>query len=260
MAQDDTYGTTRSGFERAADLEPLASQVISVLCARQTVTPAGARQVAVDYLVRAVLAPGGFDVTLVLDEMRGFRLNVDTLIDLYIPQVARCLGDLWLSSDLSFADVTIGSLRLQALLGEASMGMVQDTGQTAQALHALVVVPEAEQHFLGACVVAAQLRRLGGDVSLSICETRKQVMARIICDQPDMVLFSCPRAEALEAIARSVKSIRTTVEAPPVLALGGAFRGNADGIKEQTGVDLVTNTAADVYGFCTKRLRAIGRS
>ncbi|WP_299147413.1 hypothetical protein [uncultured Tateyamaria sp.] len=259
MAHDDPHGTTRSGFELSTDLEPLASQVISMLRERQTVTTAGARQVAVDYLLRATSARTGFDPCLVLDEMRGFRLTVDAIIDLYIPQVAFALGELWLSSDMSFADVTIASLRLQALLSEASLGLNGAHADDPGTIHALVVVPEGEQHFLGASVVAAQLRRLGGDVSLSISETRKQVMARVICDQPNMVLFSCARIAALESITRTVKTIRASVDTPPVLALGGSVRASAEGMKGQTDVDLVTKSAADVYGFCTKRMKALGQ-
>lgn len=259
MAQDDIYGTTRAMTERSADLAPLANEVISVLRERQTVTTAGARQVVVDYLVRAVAVKATYDPVLVLDELRGYRLTLDAIIDLYIPQAARRLGDMWMTSDIDFAGVTVGSLRLQALLGEASMGLrqCQPAGGDAT-FHALVVVPEQEQHFLGAAVVGAQLRRLGCEVSLAISETPKQVLARVVCDVPDMVLFSCARVPALETAKRTVKKIKSSVDPVPVLAMGGALRGKAEAIKEQTGVDLVTNTATDVLSFCTKRRKALG--
>ncbi|WP_299374106.1 cobalamin-dependent protein [uncultured Tateyamaria sp.] len=257
MTHDEQYGRTRQADVASADLEPLAAQVISMLCERQTVSAAGARQVAVDYLVRACVAPAGFDPVQVLDELRGFRLTLDAVIDLYIPQAAEMLGDLWKSSDLDFAGVTVGALRLQVLLGEAAV-TVERTGIAREvALQALVVVPEGEQHFLGACVLAAQLRRLGCEVAVSISETRRQITTRVICDQPDMVLISCARIAALESVSRTVKKIKSSVERVPVLALGGPLRGNADGIRDQTGVDLVTNTATDVVGFCTKRKKAL---
>ena len=77
--------------------------------------------------------------------------------------------------------------------------------------------------------------------------------------QPDMVLISCSRIAALETVTRTVKKIRSSADPAPVIALGGPIRGNADGIRDQTGVDLVTNTATDVVGFCTKRKKALGR-
>ncbi|WP_299616622.1 cobalamin-dependent protein [uncultured Tateyamaria sp.] len=241
-----------------ADHESLATEVISILKDRQVVGPSGARQIAVDYLVRAVGTRVSFDAALVLEEVAAYRLTNDALIDLYIPKAAEHLGEMWMTSDLDFAGVTIGALRLQALLGEAAHGLTHEHVDMSNVLHALVVVPEAEQHFLGASVVAAQLRRLGCDVSLSINETSKQLLGRVECDRPDMILFSCARAAGLETICGTVKKIRQMCDQVPVLAIGGALSGITDGVREQAGVDLVTNTAKDVVGFTTKRKKALG--
>ena len=69
---------------------------------------------------------------------------------------------------------------------------------------ALVVVAEGEQQFLGASVVAAQLRRLGCGVRLSIAAPPKQITNRVLYDQPDMVLMSCAQVAGLEPVARNV--------------------------------------------------------
>ncbi|WP_052249768.1 cobalamin-dependent protein [Tateyamaria sp. ANG-S1] len=258
MTQDDPFGPTRHPSGRACEHAALASEVISILNDRQGVSSSGARQVALDYLVRAVIKRVEFDARLVLDEMGAYRLTHDALIDIYIPKAAEHLGALWMTSDLDFAAVTIGALRLQALLGEAAQSVSRGQVDMTNILHALVVVPESEQHFLGASVVAAQLRRLGCDVRVSINESQQQVVDRVVHDHPDMVLFSCARAVGLETVCGTVKKIRHNGDPVPVLALGGAFSGLTDGIKKQTGVDLVTNTAKDVVGFTTKRQKALG--
>ena len=259
MAQDDPFGTTQARSGVGENLEPLASQVISVLCERQTTGPSGARQVVVEYLLRAVTSRSSFDAAVVMEELRGYRLTVDSIIDLYIPQVASCMGELWTTSDLDFASVTVGALRLQALLGEAAAVLAHPINPLQAPPLALVIVPEGEQHFLGASVVAAQLRRLGCDVSLSIAEPPKQVTNRVLYDQPDMVLMSCAQVAGLETIARNVKRIRRAIDPAPVIALGGAMRGDVDGIRKKTGVDLVTKSAKDVVGFYTKRRKALSR-
>ena len=166
---------------------------------------------------------------------------------------------MWVTSDIDFASVTVGALRLQALLGEASAELAHIAHPSHDALHALVVVPDGEQHFLGASVVAAQLRRLGCDVSLSISESVKQIAMRASYDEPDMVLISCARLATLESVAATVKKIGSNASTRPVIALGGAMRGDAERIKEETGVDLVTNIAKDVVSFCVKRRKALSR-
>lgn len=232
-----------------------------MLSERQTVTPVGARKVIVDYLVRTALATRGFDPVQVMHELRGYRLTVDSVIDVYIPQAAVCLGDMWMASDIDFAQVTVGALRLQSLLVEASVELDhhRPVSDTTDVLHALIVVPEGEQHFLGASVVAAQLRRLGCEAGVSFCETSKTVAARVACDQPDMVMFSCARGAALVSISRTVQKIRANKHPTPVIALGGAVKGDMDGIKEKAGADLMTNTAKDVVSFCAKRKKALGK-
>lgn len=259
MAQDDPFGTTHARDGMGENLEPLASQVISVLCERQTTGPSGARQVVVDYLLRAVTSQSSFDAGLVMEELRGYRLTIDSIIDLYIPEVANCMGELWMTSDLDFASVTVGALRLQSLLGEASSALVHPPKALHSAPLALVVVSEGEQHFLGASVIAAQLRRLGCDVSLSIAEPPKHVTNRVLYDEPDMVLMSCAQVAGLETIARNVKRIRRVMDPAPVIALGGAMRGDLEGIRKTTGVDLVTKSAKDVVSFYTKRRKALSR-
>lgn len=258
MTHDDRFGHFGSE-KRNQDLEPLASQVLSLLSERQNVSAAGARGIVLDYLVRAALSRSGFDPIQILHELRGYRLTIDSVIDLYIPQTAICLGEMWVSSDINFAQVTVGALRLQALLTEASVEVpVLSAAGTGDVMAALVVVPEGEQHFLGASVVAGQLRRLGCDASVSFCEPVEHVVSQIRFDQPDMVLFSCARAAALECVTRTVDKLKAAEATAPVLAVGGPIKGNRSGIKEHTGIDLVTNSAKDVMSFCAKRRKALG--
>ena len=257
MAQDDPFGTAHPQSAVGNSLEPLASQVISMLCERQSPVPTGARQIVIDFLVRSVTSRNGFDPGLVMDELRGYRLTVDMIIDVYVPRVAAELGALWNTSDIDFASVTIGSLRLQSLLIEATAFV--DPVSARDAPLALVVVPEGEQHFLGSSVVAAQMRRLGCEVSLSIAERPKDVINRVLYDQPDMVLLSCAQLAGLETIARTARKIRSAAEPAPILALGGAVRGDIESIRTKTGVDLVTKSAKDVVGFYMKRHKALSQ-
>lgn len=259
MAQDDMFDAGRLFEAGYGDVDELASQVISLICERQTSTASGARKFVLDYLMRAVLRRGSYEPALMLAELRGHRLTPDAIIDTYVPLVAQQLGDMWIRDELNFAQVTVGAMRLQSLLGEASAEMVPILYRDQTELAALVVVPEGEQHFLGASVLSAQLRRFGVAVAMSICEDEQQVLARVEMEVPNMVLFSVARVQALEVVERTVTKIKRAVKPSPVLALGGALCGDNDGIRKKTGVDLVTSTTKDVVGFCTKRLQALGK-
>lgn len=259
MTQEGPSRWSNGPRRRVARAEHLAAHVMSVLKQRQATTEAGARQAVLDHLLRAVLLPGGFDPALQLDELRGFRVSVDQVVDTYIPLVAREVGEMWVASDVSFAQVTIAALRLQSILVEAVEDVSLRGASSPLDLSMLIVVPEGEQHFLGASVAATQLRQLGCHVATAFCEDTEMVVSRILADGPNAVLFSCGRSAGLATIAQTVLTIRKVVFGAPVLALGGAVPDDGEDLLKATGVDVVTNTVKDVVAICMKQNRALSR-
>ncbi|MEP2639469.1 hypothetical protein [Roseobacter sp.] len=256
MSQDDQSQMRGLQRNRTNGMGAFATSVISVLRDRQVVGQDGARTFVLDHLLRAILTRAAFDPVLLLDELCGYRLGLDAVIDLYIPRASCALGDKWVADEIGFADVTIGALRLQALLGEASGQLHVDLTPDDARLRVLVVLPQGEQHFLGASVVSAQLRRLGCEVTVSFDETFGALQARVLAESPNLVMISCARLETLETAAETVQVIRSLLIQQPVIALGGAVLAEIDDPKEQTGVDIVTSTATDAVNFCAHRGKA----
>jgi methanogenic corrinoid protein MtbC1 len=258
MSTDDQ--TEPRGFQRnrPESVDALASKVISVLRGRQTVSHEGLRQFVLDHMKRAVLGKSPYAPDGLLAELRGYRLSVDEVIDLYVPNVARDLGEQWVQDKISFADVTVGVMRLQALLAEASNSNRTDVLPAVSHIHALILVPQGEQHFLGASVVASQIRRLGCDTDMSFDEDMGSLTARLLDDPPDLILITCARRETLESVANTVQTIRNAVSNGPLVALGGALQMQKEDVIERTGVDIVTKVAEEAVALCTKRAKPRG--
>lgn len=250
MTQDGQIRPAGSDAYRASGTDRLAAHVISVLQQRQAPQQQGVRQFIFDYLVRSVVYQPEFMPDLVLAELRGFRLNVDTIIDVYVPAVAYHLGEMWVRSEITFAQVTIGALRLQSILSEATQDYISVGLPSTADLTLLFVVPDGEQHFLGASVATAQLRRLGCNVNVSFGEDDETIVSRLLHVPHDAVLFTCARTAGLETITQTVFSVRNLVRPAPLLFLGGAIVGDKNTVKEKTGVDEVTNTTTDVVSLC----------
>ena len=255
MSTDDQPTPRGIQRDRPEKVGALASTVISVLRHRQTVSVEGLRQFVLDFLVRSVLSPSRFDASAACDELRGYRLSPDALIDLYVPAAARTLGERWVNDEINFAEVTVGTMRLQAVLDCASRLCSPDGHLRSDAMHILMVVPQGEQHFLGASVAAAQARRLGCDVAMSFDEDLGSLKTRIIQDAPDLVMITCARAELLESVAGTVQCINGARTDGPVVAVGGAFESETGAIKELKGVDIVTSIVAEAVAYCTTRSR-----
>ena len=250
MSTDDQADPRSDERSRPKHVDVLASKVISVLNERQAVTMAGLRQFVLDHILRAVLSKDAFDASGLLAELRGHRLTVDAIIDMYVPAVARLLGDHWVDDGIGFADVTIGVLRLQSLLDAAATVTRIDRHPDATSLNALVLVPQGEQHFLGASVLSGQLRRIGCEVAMSFDEDMETLSARLMRQVPDIIMITCARYETLAVIAETVHTIRRTVPVAPVLALGGAIKMDPVRIIEQTDVDVVTSNVQEAVNFC----------
>lgn len=238
---------------QATGASALAANAVSMLSKRQTLTPAGARQFVLDHLLRAITRSKEFDPVTMLEELRGHRLSVDAVIDTYVPAAAVMLGDLWQEDDLDFATVTVGSMRLQSLLSIASFETLDFVRPIENSPNLLVVLPLGEQHSLGAFVVAAQLRRLGARVDMSFCEKEDDLMARVLCDAPDMILFSASSHATLEYISQIVLNLSKMSSDRPLLSVGGSLAHLEKVAKDITGVDLVTKNARDIMAAAAGR-------
>ena len=256
MSTDDQAYPRGVQRNRPENVDALASKVISVLHDRQRVSFDGLRQFVLDHVMRAVLSKSSFSPDGLLTELRGYRLTVDAIIDLYVPASARMLGDKWCDDQINFAEVTVGIMRLQSLLSEASASTRIDLRVGQEQLGTLVLVPQGEQHFLGASVLAAQLRRIGCDVSMSFDEDFDALSSRLAEYIPDMILISCARLETLEIAADTVQTIRQVVSDAPLIALGGALEMRAETVIEKTGVDIVANTAEEAVAVCSRRVNS----
>ncbi len=249
MPQDDQHPRLARTARPSLGPSVLAQDAVSLLTQRQARTPLGARQFIVDHLLRAVLHAGEFNPDHMIEELRGHRLSVDSVIDLYVPTVARLLGEMWQADEINFASVTVATMRLQSILSLAATDVTEVSQVSETSLSVVIAIPLGEQHTLGAFVLAAQLRRLGARVDISFCETGSDFVSRVICAPPDAVLFSASSRGTLETVSQLVLEISRTLEQRPILVLGGSFKVPTEMAKDISGVDLVTNQARDAVSL-----------
>jgi len=218
----------------------LAEQVVAVIGSRH-MPQAKVRISVLDLLITQVLTRGLFDVGRVAAQMRDQRLSDIETIHNYIPAAARRLGQMWSEDIVGFAEVSIGTARLQALAHEVSSHWAMDTGRDApQDLSILIFTPHGEDHTLGAVTLCTMLRRRGYEVEMELNITARALEARVADGIHDVIMASCSRPDALETLAALFKNIRNRLEQPPVLAVGGVVLDHASNVQEATGADLAT--------------------
>ncbi|MCK0151310.1 cobalamin B12-binding domain-containing protein [Marivita sp. S6314] len=252
MANDHSDDRTITD-EYRPDVSALASTVISVLNDKGDEGTRTIRNSVVLKLVDGVLRPGPFDPEALLDDLRDSRISADQIVDIYIPQTAHELGAMWVDDIIGFAKVTIATARLQGLLTLLAPPWSAKPSESANDTNVLLILQGDDSHTLGPHVATAQMRRMGASVRILFGASSAKIVQALSDEGYDMALFSGSRPDALAKIAKLVKRIRAGILAPPPLVLGGIVLNLADGVKEKTDVDLVTNDVKVALKLCENK-------
>jgi len=183
-------------------------------------------------------------------------VSAEDMADVYIPTVARHLGEQWCTDEVGFAEVTIGSARLQAMLRELGEEWAADQWMNPDASTVLLVVPDGTHHTLGAFVLTGQLRRKGLSVRLLLGATSQSIYQPCAHTQFDAVFISASIGDKLETLRKIVDSIKVAhVTVPPVVIGGSLLETTAD-VVALTGADYTAKTADEAITLCNLRTKS----
>jgi len=99
-----------------ASVDALASRALTLVAQRNLKTDTPLEEKFARRLRDAAADGGSDDVTSLVNDMLATGIPGEAIATVYIPHVARQLGDEWCDDKLSFARVTIGTARLQSAL------------------------------------------------------------------------------------------------------------------------------------------------
>ena len=174
----------------------------------------------------------------------------EEIAELYVPALARQLGDDWCEDALTFADVTIGTSKLQALLRELGPDWRADRYCRPDAKAALVVVDSGEQHTLGAQVLAGRLRREGLSVRLLLSTSVPDIAAALEGGDYDVAFVSASCGDTLASVRHLVDTVRKHGRKSLPVVVGGALDVHRDAILAATGADFATSDIDEALRLC----------
>lgn len=243
--------------ERPA-VDTLASLVLASLAARPRARDAQDNQVdpaLLDRFCARILRPEPPGRLATSAPLRDAGVGVEMILEGYLPEAARRLGDMWLDDRLGFAEVTIAMTRLQALLHELSQPSLLCPPNDGSAPSLMMIVPLEEQHSLGSMAAAAHLRRLGASVCLCLGQSNDEIMQKISSRQFDMVAISAANSEKLEIVRELVRMVRGAMRAPAPVVIGGNVVARMPDAKALTGADFATTDPREALRAFGLRLR-----
>jgi len=242
------------GQDHHGEVESLAAQVLSALAQRSGQSGAAPDAALLDRFCADILRGETSLQTDSVSELRRHGVDVVTILDGYIPAAARELGERWCRDELSFADVTIGAARLQAILRELSAPWVTDALTAADAPNVMLIVPLEEFHTLGGMTAASQLRRMGISVCLCLGQSEEEVLQKVASRRFDMIAISVSCRQKLDSARRLVGELRAHAGDGVPIVIGGRVVEAADDVCALTGADHATVDAREALKLCGVRV------
>lgn len=194
-----------------------------------------------DWLFSKAISPSRFSQEAAIEFLRETGVSTSDIIDICIPEAARRAGEMWVDDEASFATVTLVSSRLYTLCKSLTDTWEMRPRRTGQPT-ILVAIAPGEQHMIGSVVMTSQLRRMGCSVHLLAGGSQKEAVSCIRRGKFDAVLISCAGSQALDNATALIARIRSDIDQPPRLVIGGAIEKQVRLTSVNTGADLVTSS------------------
>lgn len=185
-----------------------------------------------------------------IQTIRATGSSWEEIVDHYLPAAARRLGDRWCEDSVSFAEVTIGVARLQSILRDVLPDWADETRSDPMAPNVLMVVRADQYHTLGAMVAAAQLRRAGISIRLSLGLEDSETVELVARKRFDAIMISASGSERLESVRILVEKIRAGSRPVPPIVLGGTILDTDRDARTLTGADHCTSDPQEALRLC----------
>ena len=153
--------------------------------------------------------------------MRADGAGVESVyLDLLAP-AARRLGEMWEDDSLSFADVTIGLLRLHQVLRALGPDFRAEAAPERPGRRAVLVPVPGEQHSFGLAMVTEFFRRAGWGVWSGTPASLDELLAIVRGEPFGVVGFSVACDDRLEWLATCIRRVRAASRNPAIGVMVG---------------------------------------
>ena len=235
------------------DVLALALKALSVLALRKKDSDGGAalsESQRVQEICDAVINPDDKRRYVVVSKLIASGVSSEEIVERYVPMAAMRLGEAWVDGTRTFSQVTIGAARLQETVRVLGERKCQATATVSLGHRVLLVIPEHEDHTLGAFIAAGQLRRYGLWVYMAIGQSEDEIATVVASHAFGMIGISGAGRKALEPIKRLVDKLKHAQQPISPVVIGGNICNLGLDLCSVTGADFATTSPRQAVDFC----------
>jgi MerR family transcriptional regulator, light-induced transcriptional regulator len=215
-------------------------QVVAIMVGESAGTKPPIREDVLRLLVRGCRTGDPQVYEKLLSEMRRLHVAAEAMVNDYIPAAVAEIGNDWHSDRIDVLEATIATSRLQNLLRELGRVWSADNADPKMSVSVLMVVPDTEQHTLGAMIATTQMRRLGVSVGVQLLSSPATLEETLRNRRFDAIFFSVGNFDSIDPCRKLVDAARPMVGDTCHFAVGGAVLVDADDLRRITGADIAT--------------------
>ncbi len=161
----------------------------------------------------------------------------DVYLDLLAP-AANYLGELWISDDCDFVDVTMGLWRLQEVMREISRRSPPSLATDSDVRRALLCPIPGDVHSFGAQMIEEVFARAGWQSEVILKPERRELLDHIARTPLDLVGLTISRNSPISALSSLVKAIRSVAANPNLsILIGGHMINQNPALVAEIGAD-----------------------
>ena len=212
------------------DVKSLADEVLKRLKARagsvqERVTKRPPRRV-INALTRALVAPDSKAGMATVRRLLASGASVEDVYLLYLAEAARRLGDWWDSGDVTFAQVSVATSRIFAILRMLDAASGAPTRSAMQT--ALFAAPPDATHTLGVRMATDLMRRQGWQIDLCVGMSHEELIATLERSDHMIIGLTSAGRHSVAALTRLMLAIRIHRPTAFVLISGQIVEESAD--------------------------------
>lgn len=207
----------------------------------------------VQHLCDALMSDSETGYNAVISDMVLNGFEPDDIYHSVVPDAARQLGEMWLYDEASFVEVTMAASRLQGLLRDQK---IDDNGfwmdrSVPLGQSILLVIPQFEDHSLGAFVAADQFRRHGIWVHLAIGMETAELITLVAGGRFAMVGFTLSTGNCLDKLTEMMSDLKAGIPDCPPLIVGGNVVEQVSAVADQTGANYAVRSVREAIERCS---------
>ncbi len=227
----ETYEFSQSNiYQLNANLGPsqvegLASEVIRRLAAKEYQFPDVLLEPTDDWLslfCRALVSQEDDAAVRFVTDLHAGGVPAEEVYIKHIAAAARLLGEWWLDDHATFAEVTLASVRLIAIM--RSMRPFFAPARTKLEKSAFFASVPGETHTLGIHMASDLMRMEGWNITLQTGLDHDQLVAAIETSDCNIIGLSMSGAHSIDALARLVVALHVSCPHVPIIVSGSEIR------------------------------------